>query len=386
MHVVLSGYYGFDNVGDEAILFSIITALKKLQKDIQITVLSNNPEATKKTYGVDAVNRWKLKEVSSVLKSADGLISGGGSLLQDQTGMKSIPYYSGIMQIAKMHKKPVFVYAQGMGPINKGISKLIVRKTLNKVNQVTVRDEESKALLESVGVKKSIGIVPDPVTGLDGSRFRSEWLESAFGFGAGANAAVSAGAEALGDSEARGGADSGAGNYIAVSVRDWPTSVDYKQKIAASLDQLAAHGETIVFVPMHGEHDAITSREVSQMMKQKSLISPADLSIEEKIAIIGHSKLLIGMRLHSLIFSSIYYTPFIAISYDPKIDSFAKIAGQPIIGHVEEDDWDGSQLFKQAVEMLENRKNLVETMKATIQPIQEKAVDTARLALEVFSK
>ncbi|MDN4492139.1 polysaccharide pyruvyl transferase CsaB [Ureibacillus aquaedulcis] len=357
MHVVLSGYYGFDNVGDEAILFSIISALRKLQKDIQITVLSNNPESTQQTYGVGAVNRWKMKEVSAALKGADGLISGGGSLLQDQTGMKSIPYYSGIMQIAKMHKKPVFVYAQGMGPINKGISKLIVRKTLNKVDQITVRDEESKKLLENIGIKKSIGIVPDPVTGLDGSSFHSSWLESA-----------------------------GLDNYIAISVRDWPTTVDYRQKIVDSLDQLAGNGETIIFVPMHGEHDARTSREFAELMKEKSLVAPADLSIEEKIAIIGQSKLLIGMRLHSLIFSSIFYTPFIAISYDPKIDAFAKIAGQPIIGHVEQDNWDGHQLYAQAKDILENRASLEASMKATIQPIQSQALDTAKMALDVFGK
>ncbi len=361
VHVVLSGYYGFDNVGDEAILFSIISALRNLQKDIQITVLSNNPEATEKTYGVQAVNRWKLKEVSTALKGADGLISGGGSLLQDQTGMKSIPYYSGIMQIAKMHKKPVFVYAQGMGPINKGISKMIVRNTLNKVDQVTVRDEDSKALLESIGVRGSIPIVPDPVTGLDGNNFSSKWLE-----------------------DKKNEAD--LTNYISVSVRDWPTSVDYKQKIVDSLDLLAENGETIVFVPMHGEHDAKTSKELAQMMKQKSMVASADLSIEEKIAVIGYSQLLIGMRLHSLIFSSIYYTPFIAISYDPKIDAFAKIAGQPIIGHVETDNWNGNMLYEQAVKMLKNRQSIVDTMKSTIQPIQNQAVETARLAFDLFSK
>ena len=361
MHVVLSGYYGFDNVGDEAILFSIIDALRKLQKDIQITVLSNNPKSTKKTYDVQAVNRWKIKEVSNAIKQADGLISGGGSLLQDQTGMKSIPYYCGIMQMAKMHKKPVFVYAQGMGPINKGISKMISRNTLNKADQITVRDEESKALLEKIGVKKSITLVPDPVMGLEGSSFKSAWLENS----------------ALG---------SATGNYITVSVRDWPTTVDYKRKIAESLDQLAAQGETIVFVPMHGDHDAKTSREVAQLMKQDSLISPADLSLEEKIAVIGHSKLLIGMRLHSLIFSSIYYTPFIAISYDPKIDSFARIAGQPIVGHVEQNNWDGHKLFEQAIELLKNSESATAAMKATIQPIQNQALDTASLALIVFGK
>ena len=115
------------------------------------------------------------------------------------------------------------------------------------------------------------------------------------------------------------------------------------------MDRLVAAGEQIVFVPMHGAHDENTSAEVVQLMHETSVIAPGNLSIGEKISLIGQSKLLIGMRLHSLIFSSIYYTPFIGLSYDPKIDAFAHIVDQPIVGHVESDDWDGDQL----VEMVE---------------------------------
>lgn len=358
MHVVLSGYYGFDNVGDDAILLSIIQALRKLQSDIDITVLSNNPAATEKTYGVKAVNRWKMNEIRQVLKTADGLISGGGSLMQDQTGMKTIPYYAGVIQLAKWLKKPVFVYAQGMGPINHPVSKFIVRKAFNKV-EITVRDTASQSLLTEIGVKKEALVVPDPVIGLNGSAFHTNWL---------ADASLSA------------------NTYIAISVRDWPSTVNYKQKIAASLDQLVRNGEQIVFLPMHGEHDAKSSQEVVALMQEKSIIAPADLSIEEKIAVIGQSKLLIGMRLHSLIFSAINSTPFIAISYDPKIDAFAEIVDQPNIGHVEVDDWDGTVLYEQSIKVIEQLSTIQENMHQKVQGLQAAAETTAKLALEAFTK
>ncbi|ACA38648.1 polysaccharide pyruvyl transferase CsaB [Lysinibacillus sphaericus] len=359
MHIVLSGYYGFDNVGDDAILLSIIQALKKWENDIEITVLSNNPTATEQTYGVKAVNRWKMKEIHQLLKTADGLISGGGSLMQDQTGMKTIPYYAGVIQIAKWLKKPVFVYAQGMGPINHSLSKLIVRKTFNKVEQITVRDKASQTLLTEIGVRKETKIVPDPVMGLNGGDFHCEWLDQ----------------ESL-----------TAESYISVSVRDWPSTIAYKEKIAHSLDQLVRQGEQIVFLPMHGEHDLKTSQEVAALMQEKSLIAPSDLSIEEKIAVIGQSQLLIGMRLHSLIFSAIYATPFIAISYDPKIDAFADIVDQPVIGHVEKDDWNGVTLFERAIAMLESYTTVRENMRHAVLPLQHEATATAKLAIETFSK
>lgn len=359
MHIVLSGYYGFDNVGDDAILLSIIQALKKWENDIEITVLSNNPTATEQTYGVKAVNRWKMKDIHQLLKTADGLISGGGSLMQDQTGMKTIPYYAGVIQIAKWLKKPVFVYAQGMGPINHSLSKLIVRKTFNKVEQITVRDKASQTLLTEIGVRKETKIVPDPVMGLNGGDFHCEWLDQ----------------ESL-----------TAESYISVSVRDWPSTIAYKEKVAHSLDQLVRQGEQIVFLPMHGEHDLKTSQEVAALMQEKSLIAPSDLSIEEKIAVIGQSQLLIGMRLHSLIFSAIYATPFIAISYDPKIDAFADIVDQPVIGHVEKDDWNGVTLFERAIAMLESYTTVRENMRHAVLPLQHEATATAKLAIETFSK
>ncbi|EAZ83563.1 polysaccharide pyruvyl transferase CsaB [Lysinibacillus fusiformis] len=359
MHIVLSGYYGFDNVGDDAILLSIIQGLKKWQHDIEITVLSNNPSATEQTYGVKAVNRWKMKEIHQLLKTADGLISGGGSLMQDQTGMKTIPYYAGVIQIAKWLKKPVFVYAQGMGPINHTLSKFIVRKTFNKVDQITIRDKASQTLLTEIGVRKEVKIVPDPVMGLNGGDFHCEWLEH----------------ESL-----------TAESYISVSVRDWPSTIAYKEKIAHSLDQLVRQGEQIVFLPMHGEHDLKTSQEVAALMQEKSLIAPSNLSIEEKIAVIGQSQLLIGMRLHSLIFSAIYATPFIAISYDPKIDAFADIVDQPVIGHVEKDDWNGVTLFERAIAILESYTTVQENMRQAVLPLQHEATATAKLAIETFSK
>ncbi|HWL25093.1 MAG TPA: polysaccharide pyruvyl transferase CsaB, partial [Ureibacillus sp.] len=257
MHIVLSGYYGFDNVGDEAILYSIIQAFRKLKPEIEITVLSNNPEATAATYGVKAINRWKFKEVSALLKESDGLISGGGSLLQDKTGLKSIPYYTGIMRMAKKHKKPVFIYAQGMGPIDKWISKWITKQMLNGVDAITVRDEASRALLQNIGVKKSITVVPDPVIGLGGNDFKCEWLNAQ---------------QFKGNS------------YVTVSVRDWPSSVAFMEKIAAGLDLLARNGQTVVFIPMHGEHDEKASQTAAGLMAEQSVIAPYDLSIEEKIA------------------------------------------------------------------------------------------------------
>lgn len=398
MHIVLSGYYGFDNVGDDAIMYAIIQALRKIEAGVEITVLSNNPAATEKEFGVSAVNRWKLGEVRAVLKRADGLISGGGSLMQDTTGMKTIPYYAGIIRMAKMQGTPVFVYAQGMGPISKGLSKWITKSTFNNVDGVTVRDMESLELLRDIGVRNGRGkmalasvwekagfgsnslamspthlsgndvaaIVPDPVIGIDASQFRCSWL----------------------DNEMLDGRLSGK-DFVSVSVRDWPSDFDFKKEIAESLDAIAAAGYSIVFIPMHGEHDDVTSHEIAGRMQAESLVAPFNVPIEEKIAVIGGSKLLVGMRLHSLIFAGIVYTPFVALSYDPKIDSFAAIAEQPVVGHVVDGGWNGAELAAASLAIIEDETHYaaeVAGLRARIDVLKSQAELTAQMAWATFKK
>src|SRR5699024_10102573 len=135
---------------------------------------SNDVEYTKNTYKVNAINRWKLNEIYKELLKCDGLISGGGSLFQDVTSSRSILYYTGIIWLAKLAKKPIFIYAQGVGTIEKKNNKKIVVRIFNKVDYITHRDKESKVLLNAIGVRKDIDIVPDPVMGFNIENYEFE--------------------------------------------------------------------------------------------------------------------------------------------------------------------------------------------------------------------
>lgn len=384
MKVVLSGYYGFGNVGDEAILFSIIKALKKIQADIEITVLSNDPDYTRLTYGVAAVNRWSLKKMIKAIKESDGLISGGGSLLQDKTGNRSIFYYSAVMMIAKLQRKPLIVYAQGIGPIEQKRNQSIVKFVLSRATLLTVRDEESKQFLEEIGVRREITLVPDPVLGIgvggesssegdDKSDRRCQWLANAMGQGTERDQNEQAKLREPDEQSRTADLDKNADSapddnltqsrkvepqsqkFISVSVREWTAAVPFLEDIAATLDKLSGLGYQIIFVPMHGEHDEKTSKNVQSMMTEQSLVAPGELSIEEKIRLIGESELHLGMRLHALIFAAVMDTPFTAISYDPKIDAFASLCQQPVAANVNEVNWSGASLFETVEKQLTNQ-------------------------------
>ena len=316
--IVISGFYGYKNSGDEAVLQSILMALEEQAKElgivIQPVVLSIDPEWTKSTYGVQAVHRMKLAEVRQAIKDSCGLISGGGSLLQDVTGPKTIPYYLGIIKLAQWMKKPTFIYSQGVGPVNRGLFHPMIKSVFKKCAYISVRDQESSELLRSMGLQgKVIDVVPDPVMGL---RPREQGTE-------------------LNDEIPY----EGSLTIIGISVRYWEKDYKELQKIVEGL-QLVMKKQPIHvrFLPFHLPIDVEASRymmellgDVSSIGSQMSICSdmvyPQDMLWE-----ISQCQIVIGMRLHSLIYAANSRVPMIGISYDPKINHFLQRLDQQPIG------------------------------------------------------
>ena len=357
MKVLISGYYGFYNIGDEAILKSIIEALRNEDPNIDIVVLSNDVEYTKNTYKVNAINRWKLNEIYKELLKCDGLISGGGSLFQDVTSSRSILYYTGIIWLAKLAKKPIFIYAQGVGPIEKKNNRKIVGRFFNKVDYITLRDKESKVLLNSIGVRKDIDIVPDPVMGFNIENYEFELPKYYRN-----------------------------DDYITVSIRDWKkNNSEFQKNIALTCDKIVESGINVVFVPMHGKYDETVSKQVASLMRHNSTVLSKDLTMEEKMMYIKGSKLMIGMRLHALIFAATVGTPMIGISYDPKIDSYLNLIEQPSIGNVDT-EWSPLELTNMALDIISNYDIEKIILGKKTFKLKSLAPDTAKKALETFRR
>ena len=120
-------------------------------------------------------------------------------------------------------------------------------------------------------------------------------------------------------------------------------------------------------------------------MRENSLIAPFDASIEEKMSMINQSDALIGMRLHALIFSALTYTPFVALSYDPKIDAFVQISEQEVVGHVAKNDWTTESLYEQITSILKNSESEKIRLQSIMKPLQKRAMITAEQAIQYIS-
>jgi len=151
--IIISGYYGLKNFGDEAILQTLIDRLNSAYDKPEITVISKNPEYIKQTYKADSVYSFNFSEISRKMSGSDIFISGGGSLLQDVTSLMSLFYYLALILLAQIFKTRVYIFAQGIGPINNPFGRFLTGIILKNASLITVRDQNSSDFLSKLGVK-----------------------------------------------------------------------------------------------------------------------------------------------------------------------------------------------------------------------------------------
>ncbi len=358
--IVISGYYGLGNSGDEALLKSIVSDLKSIDPQICITALSGKTSQTRKMYGIKTINRFNLFSVVNELRKAKLLISGGGTLIQDATSTKSLLYYLAIIFLAKKMGLKVMLYANGIGPIKeKNIKK--VNKVLNKVDIITLRENVSLEEIERCGIKKPRVIVTaDPAFNLQSAP--GECADKIFAD------------YSIGKS----------GKLVAVSVRECANMPeDFSQQMALSLDEIAKKGYLPVFIPMQKKCDLALSLEIAGKMEEQSRVIDCDLSIPDMLAIIGRCSIVCGMRLHMLIFASVMNVPMAGIAYDPKIRGFMEYMNQKT--YVELDKFDRGKFLEMAIFCIENADEMKEKLSEESLSLRKKARANASLAVELLN-
>lgn len=305
-NVLISGYYGFNNTGDEAMIETMSTLLAK--RDYGLIVLSSNPDRTKELYNVQAYDRYKISEVIKALKKCDMVVSGGGTLFQDVTSKKSIWYYLGIVFLAQLMRKKVCVAYQGMGPLETKLYRKMTKKILNRksVKLVALRDEFAINLAKELGIKEDkISFSSDMVFMMQPPA-KERCLKI-----------LNDNVHGLKENQ----------KLIGLSVREWKDK-DRTDLFAEIADRLVERYDArIVFFPFHKPKDAEISKIIMHKMKHEdsAVLMPNRYLPSEILGTMGLMDVNIGVRLHSLVFSAVMNVPTIGISYDPKIDGFLEM-------------------------------------------------------------
>ena len=306
--VLVSGYYGFGNAGDEAILAGLLEGFRQLLPQADLLVLSGNPQATEREHGVKAVPR-SLRGLRSHLRNADLFISGGGGLLQDTTSWRSPLYYLATIRLARAARVPVACVGHSIGPLRRRWVRALVRRHLSTVDVLAVRDQASAEALRALGVHRPVAVTADfafalhPPSPDESSR---AWQHASL------------------PHDSRPAA--------AICLRRPPGRPDHH--LAASLAASIARasrplGLRLLLLPMQHPQDLAFAEQVARAMPASVEIVQAKLTARQLLALIAGFELVIAMRLHALIFAAICGRPPVAISYDPKVEGMMHELGLP---------------------------------------------------------
>ncbi len=332
--VIISGYYGYNNMGDDSLLASMIASLKKREPNIRITVLSKRPSETRRLFGVASINRFNPLSLFIAMRSAKLLISGGGSLLQNETSNRSLNYYISIIKLAKMMGLKVAVYASGIGPVHGDKFRERTRQALESADSITLRESSSLEEIRAMNVKNpNVSVTADPVFAMDTPD--GDWINYIM-----KHREIPAGKR-----------------YFAVSLRSWhSSSEDFEAKIATFCKAVSEkYNMTPLFIPLQISRDLAICEQMALLCNG---ILVRDLTASEFTGIISNTQFVLGMRLHSLIYTARAGVPFIGLSYDPKINALAKELDIPFV--IGLDSVDADSLLKMADEIMENRSAIAE--------------------------
>ncbi len=282
MKLLLVGYYGYGNIGDEALLEALINNLKP-RSDIEFSVLSYNVEKTESEHSVKAISRGRHWELIKAIRKADAVVFGGGSVLQDVTSSLSLYYYWAILFLAKIFRKKTFLLGNGYGPVNKAYNRFLLQLLLPHLSGVIARDRESYEAYKKLNVKRL-------VEGVDLVYLLSNGLEHI---------------------------DNQVAKNVVISLRPWHNSKNTTAVFEKTIRYLQDLGYQVKLLAMKSPEDEESLKPL--LLDGVQLIEHDYASTFTALA---EADFVIGMRLHALILAANLNTPFIAISYDPKVDSF----------------------------------------------------------------
>ena len=293
---VISGYIGFDNFGDEAIA-KVLTSHLKSKGAEKITVLSSSPNKTAKLYGVDSVNF--LKFYQPIIES-DVLISGGGSLLQDITSLKSLIYYLAVIVTALVFNKKVIIFAQGFTPFRTKLGKFFTKFVLQYCNEIYVRDTKSQEILKNLNIESKL--ISDPVFGMSVPNIENK-------------------------------------SGVGVQLRSFHTLTEsFLEKLAQEIS-IRFKGEKIKLFSLQDSLDIEIIENFADIIKKQGLETEIykNLTVEKATEELSKLEYLISMRFHSALVGAKARVKVLGINYDIKVLNLAKHVGFPIIGLDEND-------------------------------------------------
>jgi polysaccharide pyruvyl transferase CsaB len=322
--ILIGGYYGFGNTGDEIILSVLLRELRAIDSNLVPVVVSGNPQITMDIHNVTAIHWQDWEEILSTARDSRAIILGGGGLFEDYfqfdpeslfaTTHHGLAYYISFPLLAALLGKPAMLYAVGVGPLFTEEGRLFTRSAFEHTPIVTVRDADSKTQMVGLGIDETcIQVTSDP----------------AFQFIPVSNPQL----QRILEKE---NIPQGNGCLLGIALRKWDVGVQsgaWLQTVAAAIDRfLLDHDGYAIAIPfqesqLYNDTQTAVILRASLRHPERLIALNGQYSPVEKASLLSACSIVLGMRLHSVILASVSKVPCVALAYDPKVSKAMETLG-----------------------------------------------------------
>lgn len=290
--VLLCGYYGYSNIGDDALLLTAVDRARRELGGARLLALTKNGKRDSRRFGVECVRRYSPVALLCALRDSEVFILGGGTLLQNDTSRRSLVYYCALILLAKVFGCECLAWGSGIGRVRGRLSRALCRYALSLCSAVETRDMRSYAIARSiVGARASLrGDLCQSPLFVPSDKGRAEFL--------------------LGRIFKRERPP-----FFVVAMKG-DAEAALRIRVASELKRARKRGIEIVFAVMCEREDRRISEEMARAVGGAVL---GGVCLADLCAILRHAEGVCSMRLHALIAGSIALCPIYPIGKDEKI-------------------------------------------------------------------
>jgi len=329
--IVISGWYGCGNVGDDALLDAIVAGFRaRLGPDAIFKVLTEAPKTTAALYADDSrivpfphhsftrrkgqaslFLRGEIGQYLTTLRHADLFVLGGGGLIQDSNGVGNLFRYLDDCVIAEWLGTPSMIFGIGVSPLVTARGKWLTRTIGNRVSCITARDKDGAQVLIDAGIRADrVEATADPALLLEPATISAPEIEELA-------------ARMADEPHPLIVCPRPRTTWSRIDDSSWSTLMDELAKFCD--DARSRFGTRVLFIPFMLDDCAVIDeirrrmRRAGETWSLERVPRPRDA-----LRLIAGSRYVLGMRLHSLIFSASQSIPMISVNYAPKVGSFAR--------------------------------------------------------------
>lgn len=287
--LLLCGYYGFSNMGDDALLRAAIKRAEREFPLLSVAVLTKNGRRDSARFGVPCINRRSPFALFAALAKCKVLVFGGGTLFQDSTSLRSLLYYACLILTADRLGAKCYLWGNGIGELSSPLAKKLTAMAIRACSAAYFRDSASFETAKRLSCGERIYLESDLASKTEPSTDeRAEFiLNSIFG-------------------------EKRRPRFIIAA----PKKAEGVNDLIRELLNAQRKGIAVLFVIMHEKEDAAITKRLCKLCRGKTVkgIGYADL-----LALAKRSEGVYSMRLHGLLAAKSAGVPYKSFGNDQKL-------------------------------------------------------------------